>query len=108
MKRNKRIDTLKEILKEISIIPLLFLFLAIIVLIVYLLPNSISKNLPFEVLCILGIIVILGILYAIAGTLTIIKKSEQRQKKPQKMKIITLIDRTEQNEPRQTFKICRG
>lgn len=84
MKRHTWIDTLKEILKELSIIPLFVLFIAIIVLIRYLLPDGILKNLPFEVLCALGIIVILGVLYAIAGIVVIIPKI--RAKKDQTTK----------------------
>ena len=84
MKKNKRIDTLKEILKELSTIPLLFELLAIIVLVGYLLPDSILKKLPFEVLCILGVIVILGILYAIAGIVAIIQKNRAKKDKSTK------------------------
>ena len=84
MKKNKRIDTLKEILKELSTIPLLFGLLAIIGLVVYLLPDSILKNLPFEVLCVLGVIVILGILYAIAGIVATIQKNRAKKDKSTK------------------------
>ena len=84
MKKNKRIDTLKEILKELSTIPLLFGLLAIIGLVGYLLPDSILKNLPFEVLCVLGVIVILGILYAIAGIVAIIQKNRAKKDKSTK------------------------
>ena len=84
MKKNKRIDALKEILKELSTIPLLFGLLAIIVLVGYLLPGSILKNLPFEVLCVLGVIVILGILYAIAGIVAIIQKNRAKKDKSTK------------------------
>ena len=84
MKKNKRIDTLKELLKELSIIPLFALFLAIILLIGYLLPDSILKHLPFEVLCVLGVVVILGILYAIAGIVAIIQKIRAKKDKSTK------------------------
>ena len=84
MKKNKRIDTLKEILKELSTIPVLFGLLAIIGLVGYLLPDSILKNLPFEVLCVLGAVVILGILYAIAGILAIIQKNGAKKDKSTK------------------------
>ena len=84
MKKNKRIDTLKEILTELSTIPLLFGLLAIIGLVGYLLPDSILKNLPFEVLCVLGVIVILGILYAIAGIVAIIQKNRAKKDKSTK------------------------
>ena len=84
MKKNKRIDTLKEILKELSTIPVLFGLLAIIGLVGYLLPDSILKNLPFEVLCVLGVIVILGILYAIAGIVAIIQKNRAKKDKSTK------------------------
>ena len=84
MKKNKRIDTLKEILKELSTIPVLFGLLAIIGLVGYLLPDSILKNLPFEVLCVLGVVVILGILYAIAGIVAIIQKNRAKKDKSTK------------------------
>ena len=84
MKKNKRIDALKEILKELSTIPLLFGLLAIIGLVGYLLPDSILKDLPFEVLCVLGVIVILGILYAIAGIVAIIQKNRAKKDKSTK------------------------
>ena len=84
MKKNKRIDTLKEILKELSTIPMLFGLLAIIGLVGYLLPDSILKNLPFEVLCVLGVVVLLGILYAIAGIVAIIQKNRAKKDKSTK------------------------
>ena len=81
MKKNTWIDTLKELLKELSIIPLFALFLAIILLIGYLLPDGLLKNLPFEVLCVLGVIVILGVLYAICGIVALIKKIRAKKNK---------------------------
>ena len=81
MKKNTWIDTLKELLKELSIIPLFALFLAIILLIVYLLPDGLVKNLPFEVLCVLGVIVILGVLYAICGIVALIQKIRAKKGK---------------------------
>ena len=81
MKKNTWIDTLKELLKELSIIPLFALFLAIILLIGYLLPDGLLKNLPFEVLCVLGVIVILGVLYAICGIVARIQKIRAKKSK---------------------------
>ena len=81
MKKNTWIDTLKELLKELSIIPLFALFLAIILLIGYLLPDGLLKNLPFEVLCVLGVIVILGVLYAICGIVARIQKIRSKKNK---------------------------
>ena len=81
MKKNTWIDTLKELLKELSIIPLFALFLAIILLIGYLLPDGLLKNLPFEVLCVLGVIVILGILYAICCIVARIQKIRAKKNK---------------------------
>lgn len=74
MKKYTWIDTLKELLKELSIIPLFALLLAIILLIGCLLPDGLLKNLPFEVLCVLGVIVILGVSYAICGIVVRIRK----------------------------------
>ena len=74
MKKYTWIDTLKELLKELSIIPWFTLFLAIILLMGYLLPDGLLKNIPFEVLCVLGVIVILGVLYSICGIVTLIQK----------------------------------
>ena len=84
MKRHTWIHTFKEILKELSVIPLIALFLAIIVLVGYLLPDSILKNLPFEVLGVLGIMVVLGVLYAIAGIVTSISKMKAKKDKAAK------------------------
>ena len=81
MKKYTWIDTLKELLKELSIIPLFALFLAIIILIGYLLPDGLLKNLPFEVLCVLGVIVILGVLYAICGIVVRIQKIRAKKGK---------------------------
>jgi len=81
MKKNTWIDTLKELLIELSIIPLLALFLAIVVLIGYLLPDGLLKNLPFEALCVLGVIVILGVLYAICGIVALIQKIRAKKNK---------------------------
>ena len=81
MKKNTWIDTLKELLIELSIIPLFALFLAIILLIGYLLPDGLLKNLPFEVLCVLGVIVILGVLYAICGIVARIQKIRSNKNK---------------------------
>ena len=81
MKKNTWIDTLKELLKELSIIPLLALFLAIVLLIGYLLPDGLAKNLPFEVLCVLGVIVILGVLYVICGIVALIQKIRAKKNK---------------------------
>ena len=81
MNKKTWIDTLKELLKELSIIPLFALFLAIILLIGYLLPDGLLKNLPFEVLCVLGVIVILGVLYAICGIVARIQKIRAKKNK---------------------------
>ena len=81
MKKYTWIDTLKELLKELSIIPLFALLLAIILLIGYLLPDGLLKNLPFEVLCVLGVIVILGVLYAICGIVARIQKIRAKKNK---------------------------
>ena len=81
MKKYTWIDTLKELLKELSIILLFALLLAIILLIGYLLPDGLLKNLPFEVLCVLGVIVILGVLYAICGIAVRIRKIRAKKGK---------------------------
>ena len=83
MKKTTWIDTLKEL----SIIPLFALFLAIVLLIGYLLPDGLLKNLPFEVLCVLGVIVILGVLYAICGIAVRIRKIRAK-----KGKTVRLVD----------------
>ena len=81
MKKNTWIDTLKEVLKELSVIPLFVLFLAIILLIGHFLPDGLVKNLPFEVLCVLGVIVILGVLYVICGIVALIQKIRAKKNK---------------------------
>ena len=81
MKKYTWIDTLKELLKELSIIPWFTLFLAIILLMGYLLPDGLLKHLPFEALCVLGVIVILGVLYAICGIVALIQKIRAKKNK---------------------------
>ena len=81
MKRNTWLDTLKEVLKELSILLLLALILAIIFLIAFLLPDSFLKNLPFEVLCVLGVIAILGFLFAISGIVVMIQRIRTKKGK---------------------------
>ena len=81
MKRYTWLDTLKEVLKELSVLLLLALFLATILLIAFLLPDGFLKNLPFEVLCVLGVIVILGFLFAISGIVVMIQKIRAKKGK---------------------------
>ena len=79
MKKRRRSDTAKEfvkaLLRELSVIPVYVLFGLIVLLIGYFLPDWF----PFEVLCVLGIIVILGFLYAVAGVVTVMQKIRSRR-----------------------------
>lgn len=79
MKKYTWIDTLKEVLKELSIIPLFALFLAIVLLIAYLLPAGLLKFIPFEVFCALVFIAIFGVLYAIFNIVVVIQKTRAKK-----------------------------
>ncbi|MBR3751496.1 MAG: hypothetical protein IKK58_06955 [Clostridia bacterium] len=81
MKKHPRSDTLKEVLKELSVIPLLVLFLSISLLIGYLLPDSFLKGSPIEALYLLTAIIILTVLYTISGIIGAIQKIKARKEK---------------------------
>ena len=79
MKKHTWVDTLKELLKELSVIPLFALFLSVAILVGLLLPDGFLKNLPIEVLFVLAVIVILAVLYAISGIVMVIQKIKAKR-----------------------------
>ena len=78
----KILGILKEILLELSVIPVFFAFLAIVLLIGLLLPDSFMRNLPFEVLIILAIVSVLAVLYAASGIIAIFQKIRCKKTNP--------------------------
>ena len=80
MKKHKWLNTLKEILKELSIIPIFCVFLAIALLIAFLLPDNFFDIFPTEVMFVFAAVAILAVLYAIAGIVTLIRKIKKKSK----------------------------
>ena len=78
MKKDKKwLRTLKEIFTELSVIPVFIGFMAIAVLIIFLLPDGFVTSIPFEVLMIITAVVILIVLYAVAGIVSLIQKKKK-------------------------------
>ena len=78
----KVLKTLKEILMELSVIPVFCVFLAIVLLIGFLLPDSFMRNLPFEALIILAIVAVLAVLYAVSGIIAIFQNIKCKKTNP--------------------------
>lgn len=74
------LDKMKEILKELSVIPLFFAFLAVVLLIGWILPDGLVKLLPFELLMFLGVLAVLALLYIISAVVSVIQKIKSRKK----------------------------
>ena len=83
MKKQKYtwIDALKEILAEFLVVVLGFGVCVIALVIGAILPKSIFKELPFEVLIILAIVAILAVLYVMSAIVAIISKTKAKIKK---------------------------
>ena len=80
MKKDKNwIRTLKEIFIELSVIPVFIGFMAVAVLIVFLLPDGFVTSIPFEVLLIITAVVVLIVLYAVAGIVFLLQKRKKRK-----------------------------
>ena len=78
----KILKTLKEILMELSVIPVFCVFLAIVLLVGFLLPDSSMRNLPFEALIILATVVVLAVLYVVSGIIAIFQKIKSKKTIP--------------------------
>lgn len=76
----KVVSLLKEVLKELSVMPIFSLFLAVLVGLGLCLPQSFLKQLPFEVFCILAAVAILAMLYTMAGIVTVMQKLRKQRK----------------------------
>ena len=70
----KALTSMREILKELSVIPIFFVFLAFVLLVTWLLPDGFVRAVPFEILIVIAVLVILAILYIISGIIALIKK----------------------------------
>ena len=79
---NKIFKILKEIIMELSVIPVFCVFLVIVLLIGFLLPDSFMRNLPFEALIIFAIVAVLAVLYAVSGIIAIFQKIKCKKTNP--------------------------
>ena len=72
MKERKWYKTLKEILAELSVIPIFCIFLALAIAIGFALPDGFFDIFPIEAIFVLDVVAILALLYAIAGIVTVV------------------------------------
>ena len=84
MKKHKWFQTLKEILAELSVIPIFCIFLVVAIAIVFVLPDGFFDIFPTEAIFVLAVAAILALLYAIAGVVTIFQKIKERNKNKDK------------------------
>ena len=78
MKKDKKwLRTLKEIFTELSVIPVFIGFMAVAVLIIFLLPDGFVTSITFEVLMIIIAVVILIALYSVAGIVSLLQKKKK-------------------------------
>ena len=80
MKKHKWFQRLKEILAELSVIPIFCMFLAVAIAIGFVLPNGFFDNFPVEAIFVLAAVAILAFLYAVAGVVTVMQKAKKRRK----------------------------
>lgn len=80
MKERKWYKTLKEILAELSVIPIFCIFLVVAIAIGFVLPNGFFDNFPVEAILFLAAVAILALLYAVAGVVTVVQKAKKRCK----------------------------
>ena len=80
MKKHKWFHTLKEILAELSVIPIFCIFLAVAIAIGFALPDGFFDIFPIEAIFVLAVVAILSLLYAIAGVVTVVQKVKKRCK----------------------------
>ena len=78
MKKHKWFQTLKEILAELSVIPIFCVFLAVATVIVFVLPDGFFDIFPVEAIFVLAVVAILAILYAIACVVTVVQRIKKR------------------------------
>ena len=78
MKKYKWFHTLKEILAELSVIPIFCIFLALAIAIGFALPDGFFDIFPIEAIFVLAVVAILALLYAIAGIVTVFQKIKER------------------------------
>lgn len=80
MKKHKWFHTLKEILAELSVIPIFCIFLAVAIAIGFALPDGFFDIFPIEAIFVLAVVAILALLYAVAGVVTVVQKAKKRCK----------------------------
>ena len=84
MKERKLFQTLKEILAELSVIPIFCIFLVVAIAIGFVLPNGFFDNFPVEAIFVLAAVAILALLYAVAGVVTVVQKIKKRSESKNK------------------------
>ena len=84
MKECKWFKTLKEILAELSVIPIFCIFLVVAIAIFFALPDGFFDIFPAEALIVLAVVAILALLYAIAGVVTVVQKIKKRSESKDK------------------------
>ncbi len=84
MKERKWEKTLKEILAELSVIPIFCIFLALAIAIGSALPDGFFDIFPIEAIFVLAVVAILALLYAIAGVVTVVQKIKKRSESKDK------------------------
>ena len=84
MKERKWYKTLKEILAELSVIPIFCIFLAVAIAIGFALPDGFFDIFPIEAIFVLAVVAILALLYAIAGVVTVVQKIKKRSESKDK------------------------
>ena len=78
MKKRKWFKTLKEILAELSVIPIFCIFLVVAIAIYFALPDGFFDIFPVEAIFVLAVVAILAILYAIACVVTVVQRIKKR------------------------------
>ena len=84
MKERKLFQTLKEILAELSVIPIFCIFLTVATAIGFVLPGGFFDIFPIEAIFVLAVVAILALLYAIAGVVTVVQKIKKRSESKDK------------------------
>ena len=67
-------------IKELSIIPLFFIVLTLILAVTFIFPKEFLEKMSFEEQVFAGIVVILAVLYLVTGIIAIVKKVVAKHK----------------------------
>ena len=79
-KKVSKKETFFEMIKELSIIPLFFIVLTLILAVTFIFPKEFLEKMAFEEQVFAGIVVILAVLYLVAGIIAIVKKVVAKHK----------------------------